>query len=118
MITSTSADGTINHSVDIQHTDSGQVVIVLTSSVAPAPSVQSKQSVEAVGVQPVQSEVPAISYSTSITVGSVDGNDAVAGMSAEDLQTMLQAAIDSARAKAESVLAGRALVASILPNLT
>jgi hypothetical protein len=116
MITSTSADGTITHNVDIQYMDSGQVVLKLSSSVAPATSTQAKRL--SGSLQPVQQEVPAIAYSTSITVGAEDSNDAVADMSAEALQTMLQAAINSARAKAESILAGRALVASVLPNLT
>ena len=123
MITSTSADGTITHNVDIQYSDSGQAVLKLVSSVAFAPA-QAKQPSGSGDLQPVQpvqpvEEAPApITYSTSITIGAVDGNDAVASMSAEDLQAMLQAAIDAARAKAESILAGRALVASILPNLT
>jgi hypothetical protein len=89
-----STNGEITHNVDVVFASNGQVVLKLNSTAGKA-----------------------LSYATSITVGAEDGVDAVAGMSAAELQTALQTVLDAARAKAESVLKGKALVASILPNL-
>ena len=78
---------------DIRHTDNGQVVFHIESTLAGA------------------------THAHRVTVGSEDGNDAVASMTSEQLLNHLQSHLDHVRAQSIAVLCGRARVKKILGDL-
>lgn len=57
------------------------------------------------------------SYCHTVTIGAVDGNDALASLSDADLQTHLQTILDDARNHATKVLQSRLNVKTILAKL-
>jgi hypothetical protein len=112
MITKTIATehGNIKHDAEVTHTDSGQLVIHIVSTLG------------------------AVKHEHRVTVGAEDGQDgsisrcAVCGrsevlktiksLSEEEIQAAIQKHLDDKRAEAERILIGRAIAVKVAANLT
>lgn len=85
--------GDVASTAEVLHTDNGQVLLRITSSLGNA------------------------KHEHSVTVGAEDGKDLVSLLPAEVLQVVLQKHLDEKRAEAASVLSGRVKVQKIAVNL-
>jgi hypothetical protein len=91
--TITTPYGDVTSNAEISHTDTGQVLIHIISTLG------------------------STTHQHSVTIGSTDGIDSVSGMTEADIQASIQKHLDEKRAEAASVLAGRAKVAKISTSL-
>jgi len=91
MITKTisTEHGDVLSNVEVTHTDNGQVFMHVVSTLGDG------------------------KHEHHVTVGAVDGQDAVSGMTEDQLKTMLQGHLDKIRADAASILSGRAKVSKV-----
>ena len=85
--------GTVESTVNVEHTDNGQIVLKIVSML------NGKK------------------HEHSYTVGAIDGQDAVSKMTEDELRKMIQDHIDKVRDDAAVILMGRAKVAKITENL-
>jgi hypothetical protein len=92
--TITTEHGDVNSTAEVLLTDSGQVVLHVTSTLGAA------------------------KHEHRVTVGAEDGNDAVASMTDADLQASLQTHLDKVRSDAANVLSARAKVAKLVSSLS
>jgi hypothetical protein len=89
----TKSNGDVFSTVEITHTDNGQVSLHVTSKL---------------GNQ---------THTHTATVGAEDGKDLVSSLSEDELKTLLQKHLDEKCAEAASVLSGRAKVAKVVSLL-
>lgn len=85
--------GEMSSTAEIQHTDNGQVVIHVVSRLGDT------------------------QHSHTITVGAEDGNDAVANLTADEMQATLQTHLDDVRKKATGILSTRIMVQACAAKL-
>jgi hypothetical protein len=86
-------NGEVISEAEIIHTDNGQVLLHITSTLGSA------------------------KHEHRTTVGSEDGKDLVSTLTAEELKTSLQKHLDEKRNEAARVLSGRAKVATVVTEL-
>jgi hypothetical protein len=86
--------GDVLSTAEVLHTDNGQVLLHITSKLGDA------------------------RHEHRVTVGAEDGNDLVASLSENELQSSLQKHLDEKRNIAAAILAGRARVSRVTALLS